>query len=129
MGLDRTALVAAAAALAVGFGGGFLVAKAPAPQRAATGAAPANSFAWPFFGKPRSADAPRAQPKKPDGFAVWTTRVDTSRAEPLACVRLTRPLDPRGSYGDFVQMTPEPDHPPAVTVQGDELCIAGGGFH
>ena len=128
--LNRMTVVAAAAALLVGFGGGWLVAKAPVPMQAASGptAQPAG-VTWPFFGKPRAAGAPRAAPPKPDGFAVWTTRVDTSGAEPLACVRMTRPLDPAASYGDFVQIAPELDRAPAVTARGDELCVGGGGFY
>jgi uncharacterized protein YfaS (alpha-2-macroglobulin family) len=125
---NRTALISAAAALAVGFGGGFLVAKAPTGPTQATPGAAAPGFAWPWFGKLRPANAPRGAPAKPEGFAVWTTRVDTTGAEPLACVRMTRPLDPAASYGDFVQITPSLDKPPAVSAKGDELCIGGGGF-
>ncbi|MDC3911895.1 hypothetical protein KQE47_26560, partial [Raoultella planticola] len=69
-----------------------------------------GGFAWPFFGKVRPADAPRALPKKPDGFAVWTSRFDVQAAGPRACVRLSRPLDPRRSYGDFVTVSPDLGH-------------------
>ncbi|OYX36446.1 MAG: alpha-2-macroglobulin [Caulobacterales bacterium 32-69-10] len=126
---NRASAVAAAAALLVGFGGGWLVAKAPAPTPAAGGKPAQTGFAWPFFGKIRDANAPRATPAKPAGFAVWTTRVDTTGPEPLACVRMTRPLDGSISYSDFVQITPELDRPPAVNARGDELCVGGGGFY
>ena len=51
---------AVAAALLVGFGGGFLVAKGLGHHAAGPGLAsePAG-FTWPFFGKPRAANAPR----------------------------------------------------------------------
>ena len=127
----RSAAIAGAALL-IGFGGGFLAAKAPALKATAPSAtgAPAPGFAWPFFGKLRAASAPRATVARPEGFAVWTTRVDTEGTAPLACVRMTRPLDPRADYSDFVEVQPALDQPPAVTVRGeDELCIGGGGFY
>jgi uncharacterized protein YfaS (alpha-2-macroglobulin family) len=129
--LVRSAAIAGAALL-IGFGGGFLVAKAPALKTGSPTAAgaPAPGFAWPFFGKVRSASAPRAAAAKPAGFAAWTTRVDTASTTPLACVRMTRPLDPRADYSDFVEIQPALAQAPAVTVRGeDELCIGGGGFY
>ena len=89
----------------------------------------AQDQAWPLFGKPRSASAPRPAPPKPAGFAVWTQAVDTTGADPIDCVRLTRPLDPARSYGDFVTVTPALGHPAAVSVRGgDQLCLAGLGL-
>ena len=73
---------------------------------------------WPFFGHPRAANAPRAGEVKPDGFAIWKTRLDTSSADPLACIEMTRDLDPSKSYGDFVLVSPDLGHAPAVIVQG-----------
>ncbi|WP_158916505.1 alpha-2-macroglobulin, partial [Caulobacter sp. S45] len=125
-GLKQKAAALAGAALALGFGGGFLAARVlPAPAH--TASAP-TGFAWPFFGKPRAADAPRAGVPKPDGFTIWTTRIDTSRADPVSCVRLTRPLDPRKSYSDFVLVSPDLGHPVATMVHDDELCVPGLGF-
>ena len=128
--VPRSAVIAGVALL-LGFGGGFLIAKAPDLRRASVGTDPAGSaFSWPLFGKIRPAGAPRGAPARPGGFAVWTTRVDTAGTEPLACVRMSRPLDPRSDYSDFVEITPALDTPPAVTVQGqDELCVRGGGFY
>ena len=125
----RGTVIAAAAALVVtGFGAGFGAARIGAPH-AAVGAGPVqDGFTWPFFGKPRDAKAPRAAPKKPDGFGVWTSRLDTSRADPQACIRMSRELDPRRSYGDFVAVSPDLGRPAAVTVAGDELCVAGVGY-
>ena len=124
----ETVIAAAAALVVVGFGAGFGAAKIGAPR--ATPGAPAvqEGFTWPFFGKPRDAKAPRALPKKPDGFGVWTSRLDTSRADPQACIRMSRELDPRRSYGDFVTIAPDLGRPAAVTVSGDELCVAGVGY-
>src|SRR6202012_1740534 len=85
-------------------------------------------FAWLFFGKLRAANAPRAAAPKPDGFAVWTSRLDLAKSGPSACIRMSRPLDPRRSYGDFVSVSPDLGHPAAVTVTGDELCVAGVGY-
>ncbi len=123
-------LVAAAVALAIGFSGGFLLgkgadgfgAKDPASAEAASGPA------WSLFGKPRAADAPRPDVPRPEGFAVWRTRLDTSGAAPLACVEMSRPLDPSKPYGDYVMVSPDPGRVPAVTVKGSELCVGGLGF-
>jgi uncharacterized protein YfaS (alpha-2-macroglobulin family) len=123
--------ILAAVALLAGFGGGFLTARVSTPPAApiAPQAAPASStFDWPLFGKPRAADAPRAGVQRPEGFAVWTTRLDTQNGSPRACIRMSRPLDPARSYGDFVSVSPGLGHPAAVTVAGDELCVAGVGY-
>ena len=124
-GFERWTVAAMAAGAAVVFGAGFITAKV-LPSTAQAGVAP--GFEWPFFGKPRGAGAARPAVPKPEGFAVWTTRIDTTKPEPLACVRMTRPLDPSKSYGDFVQVQPDLGHAPAVSVNGDELCITGTGF-
>lgn len=124
-GFDRTTIAAAVAGVAVAFGAGVITGKV-LPSHPKTGGE--QGFEWPFFGKPRDPHAARPATPKPDGFAVWTTRVDTSRPDPLACVRMTRPLDPSKSYSDFVQVQPDLGHAPAVSVHDDELCIAGTGF-
>src|SRR6185503_12798490 len=83
---------------------------------------------WPFFGKPRSAKAKRAPIARPDGFAVWRTRIDTSGPEPKACIEMSRPLDPAKPYADFVLISPDTGTAPAVSARGSELCIGGLGF-
>ena len=88
----------------------------------------AEGGGWSLFGKPRAADAARAGPVKPADFAIWKTRLDTRGAQPLACVEMSRPLDPGKAYGDFVLISPAPDHPPAVSVSGDSLCLGGVGL-
>ena len=91
--MDRR-LAAAIAAVVVAFGGGFLFAKGVDGKLfTPAGAAQAIAY-WPFFGHPRAANAPRAGEIKPDGFAIWKTRLDTSSADPLACIEMTRDLDP-----------------------------------
>src|SRR6188508_2421501 len=85
-----------AAALVLGFGGGFAVGKVAdlgwfGGKSAATAEAPKGQ-AWSLFGKPRSANAPRRGIPKPEGFAVWQSRIDSSGAEPMACVRMSKPL-------------------------------------
>ncbi len=117
------------AVLTLGFGIGFVVAKgvdgAFGPHAAV---ATAPSDVWSLFGRPRAADAPRRGVVRPDGFAIWKTRLDTSGGQPLACIEMSRDLDPARAYGDFVMISPQPDHPPAVSVKGDELCVGGLGF-
>ncbi len=125
--MDRR-LAAAIAAVVVAFGGGFLFAKG-VDGRLFTPAGAAQAIAnWPFFGHPRAANAPRAGEIKPDGFAIWKTRLDTSSADPLACIEMTRDLDPSKSYADFVLVSPDLGHAPATIVKGDTLCIGGVGF-
>lgn len=124
--MNRSLLAAALIALVIGFGAGFIVAKG-VPGRAGAHA-DATSDVWSLFGKPRAVGAPRRGEPMPAGFAVWKTRLDTSGQQALGCVRLTRPLDPAKSYADFVLISPQADHPPAVTARGDELCIGGVDF-
>jgi len=122
--------IAVAGALIVGFGGGFAVGKAgmffgggkPA------GATAVKGEAWSLFGKPRGANAPRRGIPKPEGFAVWQTRVDSSGQDPLACIRMSKDLDPSKSYADFVLVSPDLGRQPSVRVKGDELCLGGVGF-
>ena len=116
-------------AVIVAFGGGFLFAKGIDGTLFDHAQAGARTAFWSLFGHPRDANAPRAGEQKPDGFAIWKTRLDTSKPDPLACVRMTRDLDPSKSYGDFVLVSPDLGHAPAVSVVGaDELCIGGVGF-
>lgn len=122
--------LALAGALVVGFGGGFAVGKGghffgggkPA------GAESVKGEAWSLFGKPRSANAPRRGIPKPEDFAVWQTRVDSSGPDPLACIRMSRDLDPSKAYADFVLVSPDLGRQPSVRVKGDELCLGGIGF-
>ncbi len=122
-----------AAALVVGFGGGFLAVGKVADfgwfggKSAVTAQAPKGE-AWSLFGKPRSANAPRRGIPKPEGFAVWRSRIDSSGAEPMACVQMSKPLDASKAYADYVLISPDLGRQPAVRVKDDELCIGGVGF-
>jgi uncharacterized protein YfaS (alpha-2-macroglobulin family) len=120
------------AILALGFGIGFLAAMGLGGAFAHRGGAGVGvetaSDAWSLFGKPRAAGAARRGIVRPADFAVWKTRLDSSGGQPLACVEMSRDLDPAKSYADFVLVSPQPDHAPAVTVRGDELCLGGVGF-
>jgi len=130
--MDRRQVIAAAVAAGLlCFGGGALTMRAIDiyhPFGAPAAASDAAGAAWPGFGKPREASAPRSGPSKPAGFAVWSQRIDTSTVNPSACVRMSRPLDSAKTYGDFVLVSPDLGHAPAVSVRGDELCVAGLGL-
>ncbi len=126
--VGRRTVLAAIALVVAGFGGGFLTAKLAGPRVPVAAVDKSSGVTWPFFGKLRAANAPRAAVQKPDGFAVWTSRLDLAKTGPSACVRMSRALDPRKSYGDFVSVRPDLGHPAAVTVNGDELCVAGVGY-
>ena len=119
---------AVAAALAIGFGGGLMAAKWTGGRGPGGFAAEDLGAPWRLFGHPRPAGAPRAGQPRPDGFAVWTNRVDTSGPQPLACIRMTRPLEPSKAYADYVLLSPELGSAPAVSARGDELCVGGLGF-
>ncbi|HET9160284.1 MAG TPA: alpha-2-macroglobulin, partial [Caulobacteraceae bacterium] len=129
--LKRPITLFTIAGILAGFGGGYLTARGleglPAGVHA-NSAKPSEGLSWPFFGKPRAASARRAAPPKPEGFAVWDQRIDTSGAEPVACIRMTRPLDPAKAYGDFVLVSPTLNGKVAATARGDELCLGGLGF-
>ncbi|MDP1737394.1 MAG: alpha-2-macroglobulin [Caulobacter sp.] len=131
----------AAIALAAGFGGGLVTATvlsggfqgkdAGGPKGSVVSEAPQRASLWSMFGKPRAAGAPRRGIPRPEGFAVWKTRLDTSKAEPLACIEMTRPLDPGKAYADFVLVSPDLGGTPAVSVNPAnkaELCIGGLGL-
>ncbi|MES3030375.1 MAG: alpha-2-macroglobulin [Pseudomonadota bacterium] len=122
----------AAGLLVAAFGGGVLAAKGfdglSFGKPEANAKLEPGAQGWSLFGKPRAAGAARRGIPKPEGFAVWRHRIDTSRAEPQACVELTRPLDPSKSYADFVLVSPDLGSSPAVSVKGAELCVAGTGF-
>src|ERR1043165_3816039 len=115
--MDRRG-VAAIAALVVAFGGGFLLAKGVDGTLFARGpGGVAGASAWPFFGHPRAAGAPPAGEVKPDGVGIWKTRLDTSSPDPLACIQMTRDLDPAKSYSDYVLVSPDLGHAPATIVK------------
>ncbi len=131
--MDRRRLIAAAVAIAaLGFGGGALTMRladthgllAARPGGGNTPSAD-QGFAWPFFGKLRAVSASRAGAPKPDGFAVWKQRIDTGKPDAAGCIELTRPLDASRSYADYVLVSPDLGHPPAVSVHDDELCVSG----
>ena len=132
--MDRNQKILAASvagALLLGLCLGFLFGKGSSPRRAGQQASVASvetGAPWPFFGHPRAADAPRPVAKMPDGFAVWTWRIDTSHAQPVDCIRMTRPLDPARSYSDFVLVSPQIQGAPAVVARGQELCVGGLGL-
>ncbi|HZZ88067.1 MAG TPA: MG2 domain-containing protein, partial [Caulobacteraceae bacterium] len=127
--MDRRLAAGVVAVVIAAFGGGFLLAKGVDGALGGHAQAGARASIWSMFGHPRSAGAPRAGPAKPDGFAIWSTRFDTSKADPMACVRMTRELDPQKSYADYLLISPDMGHAPAVSVQNnDELCIGGVGF-
>jgi len=125
-------------ALVIGFGGGYVAANGfkggfgKGGNDSSTASAPSvKGSIWSMFGKPRSANAPRRGIPRPDGFAVWKTRLDTTRADPLACIEMSKPLDPGKSYADYVLISPDTGGQPAVSVNSKnraELCIGGLGL-
>ena len=86
----RRLALAIGAVVLVAFGAGFGLARlTSSPASSSAAAANPGDVAWSLFGKPRPADAPRAAPKKPDGFTVWTSRLDSRGTAPSACIRMT----------------------------------------
>ena len=125
---DRSLLVGAVGAVVIGFGGGFIVAKATETLHTKTESSGGGLFS--MFGHPRSPFARRAGLPKPEGFAVWRQRVDTSDANAKACVEFTRTLNPQLAYSDYVLVSPDPGRPPAASVNPKnpaELCVTGVG--
>jgi uncharacterized protein YfaS (alpha-2-macroglobulin family) len=134
--MDRKLVIAAVAAVAlVGFGAGAMTMRWLDRHHiggASGSVASADAgLPWPFFGHPRAAGAPRAGAPKPSGFAFWRSRIDTSNPDPVACAELTRPLDATRTYADYVLVSPDLGHTPAVSVNPknpEELCVAGMGL-
>jgi uncharacterized protein YfaS (alpha-2-macroglobulin family) len=126
--MNRNLILAAIGALIVGFSGWLITAKVLGPHAPSATQVSADGGPWSLFGHPRAADAPRRGIARPDTFAVWQSRVDTSGPTPLACVQMSRALDPARAYGDFVLVSPDLGHPPAVVVKDDSLCVGGLGF-
>ncbi len=129
----RLAIVLAIAGAIVAFGAGAVTMRLVDAKSAGAGglASTEHGLAWPFFGHPRGAGAPRAGMSKPAGFAYWRQRIDTSRPDAMACAELTRPLDPSKSYADYVLISPDLGHAPAVSVNAAnpaELCVGGLGL-
>ncbi|WP_367227251.1 MG2 domain-containing protein, partial [Phenylobacterium sp.] len=131
MSHGRAPVVLAGLLIVCAFGGGFLTAKGVdilSIPRAVVSGDSVVPGGWSLFGAPRAADAPRRGIPMPEDFAVWRTRVDTSSAQPRACIEMSRPLDPEAAYGDYVLVSPELGETPAISVDGSELCLAGLGF-
>jgi uncharacterized protein YfaS (alpha-2-macroglobulin family) len=124
--LTKPATLIATACLAVGFGGGVLAGHGIGHHTPA--GATDKGFGWAMFGHPRAANARRPDVARPDGFAVWKSRIDTSGPEPKACIQMSRPLDASKSYADYVLLSPQGGSAPAVSVKNDELCVGGLGF-
>ena len=109
--LTAPATLIATACLAIGFGGGMIAGHGLGGHGKAS--ALVENAAWPFFGRPRAANAARPAPARPEGFAVWKTRIDTTGLEPKACIQMSRPLDPSKSYADYVLLSPSSGSAPA----------------
>ncbi len=121
----------AAAGIAAGaFVAGLIVAAAltVGPHVKTTEAWASAGGPWSLFGKPRGAGATRPGPAKPEGFAVWRTRIDATGPEPLACIEFSRTLNPEASYNDFLEVAPNNGVKASARVKGSELCVGGLGF-
>ncbi|MBB5518597.1 alpha-2-macroglobulin family protein [Amphiplicatus metriothermophilus] len=80
------------------------------------------------FQAPRAADARRAGPAVVEGFQFLRLALDTSRETPRACFQFSEKLDDSGEtdYADYVRLTPGAR--PAVSVDGQSLCLSGLAF-
>ncbi len=132
------------AALSIGFGGGVLVdrmllaggSERPGqdPVQPMIAGAPVEDRSdqadqYPFQ-QVRAENAPRAatQTPEPEGFAYRRLVLDTGDLEPRACLQFSRDLTTDGSvnYGDYIRLTPSVR--PAISVNGQSLCLGGLGF-
>lgn len=115
-----------------GFGFGFLSGKGQTPSAISSQGVEGNlgqtGAPNSLFGQIRKASAERLSDLKPLHFAVFKQHIDTSSAEPSACVEFSKPLDPTKPYQDYVVVSPALPAIPAVTVKDSTLCISGIGF-
>ncbi|MGE3301638.1 MAG: alpha-2-macroglobulin [Hyphomonadaceae bacterium] len=118
--MNRNVILAAAVALMAGLWGGVVLGRAGggAPQGVFSAATPGNQ-------PMRAADAPRPGPQAFAGMAFLRLRIDSSAAQPKACLEFSRNLstDPQIRYADYLAIDPAA----AVTteVAGNQLCLSG----
>lgn len=126
----RISAPAAAGVAAGAFVAGLIVAAAltVGPHAKTNQAWASAGGPWSLFGKPRAAGAARPVPAKPEGFAVWRTRIDATGSEPLACIEFSRTLNPEASYNNFLEVAPNNNVKVSARVKGSELCVGGLGF-
>ncbi len=118
--MNRNAILAAALALVTGLWGGFVLA------RVGGGAGPARiGEIVAAGGAPRSANAARPPGPSYAGMAFIRLRIDTTTAQPKACLEFSKDLstDPQIRYADYIGL--EPAASVATEVVGNQLCLAG----
>lgn len=76
--------------------------------------------------EPRDADAPRAMAEPAENFEFIRYRINTEDAAPAACLVFTRALDPGTDYDPYILVRGALS--PALTVEGDALCVGGLAF-
>src|ERR1043166_7339777 len=111
-------ILAAAVALMVGLWAGFGLAR--------VGGGPGGGQARGMAGAPiRAAHAPRPGPVSIDGMAFVRLRIDTSTAQPKACLEFSQDLssDPQIRYADYLALDPAANV--AAEAVGDSLCLSG----
>jgi uncharacterized protein YfaS (alpha-2-macroglobulin family) len=112
-------ILAVALSAVTGLWGGFVLART-----GSTGPAPISEIA-PGGTPMRAANAPRAGGPNYSGMVFTRLRIDTSQAQPEACLEFSKDLskDPQVRFTDYI------DIQPAVAVQaravGNQLCLAG----
>ncbi|HWA22794.1 MAG TPA: alpha-2-macroglobulin [Caulobacterales bacterium] len=118
--MNRNIVFAAALALVVGLWSGFVLA------RSGGGSGPGRiGEIVAAGGAPRSANAPRPPGPSYAGMAFVRLRIDTTTAQPKACLEFSKDLstDPQIRYADYIGV--EPAASMATEVVGNQLCLAG----
>ncbi|MES1202910.1 MAG: MG2 domain-containing protein, partial [Pseudomonadota bacterium] len=118
--MNRNIVFAAALALVVGLWGGFVLA------RSGGGAGPGRiGEIVAAGGAPRSANAPRPPGPSYAGMAFVRLRIDTTTAQPKACLEFSKDLstDPQIRYADYIGVEPAASF--ATEAVGNQLCLAG----
>jgi hypothetical protein len=128
--MNRTTAVILAGAALIAFAAGMLVGRfglpgLPAHQSGVSRDRVDGVGVRRPFQEIRGAGARRPGPAVVEGFAFQRLVFDTSGDRPRACFQFSETLDESGKtdYADYVRLTPSAK--PAVSVDGQSLCLGG----
>lgn len=129
--MNRTTAVVLAGAALIAFAAGMLVGRFGLPGLPAERSIFAREAGSDGVGvrrpfqEARGTNARRPGPAVTEGFAFQRLVFDTSGDQPKACFQFSDKLDESGktNYADYVRLTPAVK--PAISVDGQSLCLSG----